>query len=57
MVLKEFHVHSLTSKKSSYDYIAAICHLTDNIDPNSVKVSNINLARVLNLTIVIGLVP
>ncbi|KAJ7922740.1 hypothetical protein B0H13DRAFT_2408030 [Mycena leptocephala] len=29
-VMKEFHVHCLTSKKSPYDYIKALCKLTDN---------------------------
>ncbi|KAJ7791866.1 hypothetical protein B0H13DRAFT_1675855 [Mycena leptocephala] len=29
-VMKEFHIHCLTSKKSPYDYIKVLCKLTDN---------------------------
>ncbi|KAJ7857401.1 hypothetical protein B0H13DRAFT_1902265 [Mycena leptocephala] len=29
-VMKEFHIHCLTSKKSPYDYVKALCKLTDN---------------------------
>ncbi|KAJ6550380.1 hypothetical protein DFH09DRAFT_925918, partial [Mycena vulgaris] len=36
-VLKQFHIHSLTSKKSAYDYVKALCKLTDNAGPDSVR--------------------
>ncbi|KAF7365921.1 hypothetical protein MVEN_00467300 [Mycena venus] len=35
-VLKQFHVHSLASKKSAYDYVKGLCQLTNNGDPDSV---------------------
>ncbi|KAJ7715353.1 hypothetical protein B0H16DRAFT_1339969, partial [Mycena metata] len=35
-VMKQFHIHSLTSKKSVYDYVGALCKLTDNVHPQSV---------------------
>jgi hypothetical protein len=37
--MKEFHIHSLASKKSAYDYVKALCKLTDNVRPQSVTVS------------------
>ncbi|KAJ6573571.1 hypothetical protein DFH09DRAFT_1277149 [Mycena vulgaris] len=36
-VMRQFHVHSLTSKKSAYDYIRALAKLTDNVFPQDVK--------------------
>ncbi|KAF7293465.1 hypothetical protein MIND_01124200 [Mycena indigotica] len=34
-VLKQFHIHSMTSKKSAYDFVKALCKLTDNaFSPN-----------------------
>ncbi|KAJ7275700.1 hypothetical protein C8J57DRAFT_1589774 [Mycena rebaudengoi] len=36
-VLKEFHIHSLASKKSAYDYVKALAKLTNNVFPQSVK--------------------
>ncbi|KAJ7476287.1 hypothetical protein B0H11DRAFT_1727305 [Mycena galericulata] len=35
-VLKQFHIHSLTSKKSAYDYVKALTKLTDNSQPQSI---------------------
>ncbi|CAK5277856.1 unnamed protein product, partial [Mycena citricolor] len=35
-VLKQFHIHSLTSKKSAYDYVGALRKLTDNVSPSTV---------------------
>ncbi|KAJ7131489.1 hypothetical protein C8R43DRAFT_895982 [Mycena crocata] len=29
-VMKEFHIHCLSSKKSAYDYVKALCKLTNN---------------------------
>ncbi|KAJ7235748.1 hypothetical protein B0H12DRAFT_1076022 [Mycena haematopus] len=29
-VMKRFHIHCLASKKSAYDYVKALCKLTDN---------------------------
>jgi hypothetical protein len=37
--LKQFHIHSLTSKKSAYDYMKALCKLTDNASPDTITVS------------------
>ncbi|KAJ7921959.1 hypothetical protein B0H13DRAFT_1866198 [Mycena leptocephala] len=34
--LKQFHIHSLTSKKSAYDYMKALCKLTDNASPDTI---------------------
>ncbi|KAF7293652.1 hypothetical protein MIND_01145100 [Mycena indigotica] len=36
-VLKQFQVHMLASKKSAYDYIKALCQLTDNEAPDAVE--------------------
>ncbi|KAJ7777666.1 hypothetical protein DFH07DRAFT_951315 [Mycena maculata] len=36
-VLRQFHIHSLTSKKSAYDYVRALAKLTDNVFPQDVK--------------------
>ncbi|KAF7288964.1 hypothetical protein MIND_01413000 [Mycena indigotica] len=36
-VLKQFQVHALASKKSAYDYIKALCQLTDNEAPDTVE--------------------
>ncbi|KAF7334786.1 hypothetical protein MSAN_02365200 [Mycena sanguinolenta] len=36
-VMKQFHIHSLTSKKSAYDYIKALCKITDNASYLDVK--------------------
>ncbi|KAJ7504835.1 hypothetical protein B0H11DRAFT_2343124 [Mycena galericulata] len=35
--MKEFHIHCLASKKSAYDYIKALCKLTDNAFVHAVK--------------------
>ncbi|KAJ7052855.1 hypothetical protein C8F01DRAFT_1236176 [Mycena amicta] len=35
-VMKQFLIHSVTSKKSAYDYVKALCQLTDNSNPDSV---------------------
>jgi hypothetical protein len=39
IAMKEFHIHSLASKKLAYDYVKALCKLTDNVRPQSVTVS------------------
>ncbi|KAJ6535032.1 hypothetical protein B0H19DRAFT_964179 [Mycena capillaripes] len=36
-VMKQFHIHCLTSKKSTYDYIKALHKLTNNAFPYNVK--------------------
>ncbi|KAJ6524116.1 hypothetical protein DFH09DRAFT_937449 [Mycena vulgaris] len=36
-VMKEFHIHCLASKKSAYDYIKALCKLTNNAFAAQVK--------------------
>ncbi|KAJ7238317.1 hypothetical protein B0H12DRAFT_973132, partial [Mycena haematopus] len=36
-VMKQFHIHCLTSKKSAYDYVKALCKLTDNASYLQVK--------------------
>ncbi|KAJ7173392.1 hypothetical protein C8R46DRAFT_893031 [Mycena filopes] len=36
-VLKQFHIHCLTSKKSAYDYMKALCKLTNNAFAHDVK--------------------
>ncbi|THH17939.1 hypothetical protein EUX98_g9037 [Antrodiella citrinella] len=36
-LLKEWHIHTLTSKKGAYDFVRALGHLTDNGFPHSVK--------------------
>lgn len=38
ILLKEFHIHTLTSKKAAFDYVAALCRLSDNVFPATVKV-------------------
>jgi hypothetical protein len=38
-VLKEFHIHNLTSKKPLYDYFDALRRLTNNVFPQNVPVS------------------
>lgn len=38
---KEFHVHTLASKKSAYDYFIALQKLTDNVFPDCTPVSAI----------------
>ncbi|KAJ7704531.1 hypothetical protein B0H17DRAFT_1039895 [Mycena rosella] len=35
--MKQFHIHSLTSKKSAYNYVRALAKLTDNTRPQIVK--------------------
>ncbi|KAF7367681.1 hypothetical protein MSAN_00831800 [Mycena sanguinolenta] len=35
-VLQQFHIHSLTSKKSAYDYVRALAKLTDSTFPQDV---------------------
>ncbi|KAJ6526481.1 hypothetical protein DFH09DRAFT_1095195 [Mycena vulgaris] len=35
--MKEFHTHTLASKKSAYDYVKALTKLTDNAHPRSIK--------------------
>jgi hypothetical protein len=45
-VLKQFHIHSLTSKKSAYDYVKALCKLTDNAGPDSVRVSRSHCSQI-----------
>lgn len=42
-VLKSFHVHSLQSKASAYDFIGAIQRLTDNVFTHNVPVSRLKL--------------
>ncbi|GBE89483.1 hypothetical protein SCP_1601450 [Sparassis crispa] len=37
VLLKEWHMHALTSKKGVYDYMYAIRHLTNNSAPHTVK--------------------
>ncbi|KAJ7100504.1 hypothetical protein C8R44DRAFT_642046 [Mycena epipterygia] len=37
MVMKQFHIHCLASKKSAYNYIKALCKLTDNAFAHDVK--------------------
>lgn len=39
-VMKDFHLHTLTSKKSAYDYMRAIQAKTNNAFPGDVKVRN-----------------
>ncbi|KAJ7466564.1 hypothetical protein B0H11DRAFT_1733162 [Mycena galericulata] len=36
-VMRQFHIHSLTSKKSAYDYVRALAKLTDNVFPQDAK--------------------
>ncbi|KAJ7438353.1 hypothetical protein FB451DRAFT_1570308 [Mycena latifolia] len=36
-VMRQFHIHSLTSKKSAYDYVRALAKLTDSVFPQDVK--------------------
>jgi hypothetical protein len=38
-LLKNFHAHSLSSKKSAYDYYSALQHLTNNAFPHTTPVS------------------
>ena len=38
-VLKDFHIHNLTSKKPLYDYFDALRRLTNNVFPQNVPVS------------------
>jgi CxC2 like cysteine cluster associated with KDZ transposases len=38
-VMKQFHVHSLASKNSAYDYVKALCQLSNNSAPETVTVS------------------
>jgi hypothetical protein len=38
-VMKQFHIHTLASKKSAYDYVKALCMLTDNASNHDVTVS------------------
>jgi CxC2 like cysteine cluster associated with KDZ transposases len=49
-LLKEFHIHSLESKKAAYDYIGAIRRLTDNAFTPKVPVYTIFLGFPTNLT-------
>ncbi|KAK7027953.1 hypothetical protein VNI00_015036 [Paramarasmius palmivorus] len=35
--MRQFHVHTLTSKKSAYDYVEALARLTNNAFPQDVK--------------------
>jgi hypothetical protein len=37
-VLKDFHLHTLESKKSAYDFISALCQWTNNAFPMDVPV-------------------
>ncbi|KAJ7747582.1 hypothetical protein B0H14DRAFT_3514007 [Mycena olivaceomarginata] len=34
--MKQFHVHSLASKKSAYDYVRALCQLSNNAAPDTI---------------------
>ncbi|KAF8144371.1 hypothetical protein K438DRAFT_1435719, partial [Mycena galopus ATCC 62051] len=34
--MKQFHVHSLASKKSAYDYVKALCQLSNNAAPTTI---------------------
>lgn len=43
-VMREFHIHSLTSKKSAYDYVRALAKLTDNVFPQDAKVASRNVS-------------
>jgi hypothetical protein len=36
--MKQFHVHVLVSKKSAYDYVKALCQLSNNAAPTTVAV-------------------
>ncbi|KAF7360834.1 hypothetical protein MSAN_01112700 [Mycena sanguinolenta] len=36
-VMDQFHIHSLTSKKSAYDYVRALAKLTNNAFPQDVE--------------------
>ncbi|KAJ7710868.1 hypothetical protein B0H17DRAFT_1324341 [Mycena rosella] len=36
-VMKQFHIHCLASKKSAYDYVKALCKLTDNAFATQIK--------------------
>ncbi|KAJ7710936.1 hypothetical protein B0H17DRAFT_1324352 [Mycena rosella] len=36
-VMKQFHIHCLASKKSAYDYVKALCKLTDNTFATQIK--------------------
>jgi hypothetical protein len=38
--MKQFHVHALASKKSAYDYVKALCQLSNNAAPTTVAVSD-----------------
>lgn len=38
-VMKQFHIHTLASKKLAYDYVKALCMLTDNASNHDVTVS------------------
>lgn len=49
-VLRQFHVHSLTSKKSAHDYIRALAKLTDSTFPQDVKVESFASDGVEKLT-------
>ena len=42
-VLREYHIHSLESKKSAYSYMGALRRLTDNTFTLDVPVRNIFL--------------
>lgn len=44
-MLKEYHIHSLQSKTSAYDYFAAIQRLTDNVFTQDVPVSHSSLSK------------
>ncbi|KAJ7230076.1 hypothetical protein GGX14DRAFT_344027 [Mycena pura] len=35
-VMKQFQVHSLSSKKSAYDYVKALCQLTSHTEPEAI---------------------
>ena len=51
-VLKEFHTHMLSSKKSAYDYFIALQRLTNNVFPDRTYVSTlyVHSMRPYNLT-------
>jgi hypothetical protein len=37
--MKQFRVHSLASKKSTYDYVRALCQLSNNAVPDTIAIS------------------
>lgn len=48
-VLKDFHLQTLESKKSAYDYLGALRRLTNNANPDGVPVSTLQLNGIFPL--------